>query len=110
VRPRRGSDLLEGRGPAGNGLYTSRGGQGVGELVSGALGDDPWDPGGSGRVVGWGRRESYGVGEGVRERLGSGLWFVDWDGGATSTSFTNPISSGCVVAILRNPSPPIELT
>jgi hypothetical protein len=36
VRPRRGSDLLEGRGPAGAELYTSRGGQGVGELVSGA--------------------------------------------------------------------------
>jgi hypothetical protein len=43
--------LLKGRGPAGAGLYTSRGGQGVEELVSGSRGDDGWGPGGSGRVV-----------------------------------------------------------
>jgi hypothetical protein len=42
------------------------------------------------------------VREGGRE-AGLGLLFVDWDGGATSTSFTNPNISGCVVALARLP-------
>jgi hypothetical protein len=55
-----------------------------------------WPRGGGGVGELW-----YGVGERGREReAGLGLLFVDWDGGATSTSFTNPNISGCVVARL----------
>lgn len=70
------SILLKVRGPAGGGLYTSRGRTGelgVGEW--GPVGMTGWGPGGSGRAVGGSKRlRAYGVTGGlvVREKVAAG--------------------------------------